>query len=199
MERGSKSALRKWAREHGRIHSKDHLFRMSERIAANLKTVDEFRRARHILICLSFGSEVDTWRLTDELVSGPDRKVYVPRVSSDGIMHVHPFPCSLRTLRMGLREPEKGEPEVPCERIDAVLNVALILGLAFDRRRGYRLGQGKGYFDRFLLGRPFHTIGLSLECFLVDGIPVEPHDIPMRMVVTEERVYCYEDRRQENL
>jgi 5-formyltetrahydrofolate cyclo-ligase len=171
---------------------------MSERIAANLMAIEAFQRARHILICLSFDNEIDTWHLADELAADADRKVYVPRVSPDGVMHVHPYPCRLKTLRMGLRQPAKSESELPRERINATLDVALILGLAFDRRRGYRLGQGKGYFDRFLHGRPFHAIGLSLECFLVDDIPVESHDIPMRMVVTEERVYRYEARHEGN-
>jgi 5-formyltetrahydrofolate cyclo-ligase len=195
----SKADLRRWAREYSRTLPEDRTLQASERLAANLKTVEEFQRARHILTCLSFDNEVDTWRIVDELASDPDRTVYVPRVSPAASIHVHPYPCRLRTLRMGLRQPEKTEPELPPDRIDATLDVTLVLGLAFDRQHGYRLGQGKGYFDRFLRGRTFCVIGLSLDSFLIDDIPVEPHDIPMRVIVTEERVYRYEDQREENL
>lgn len=195
----SKPDLRQWALENRRALSGNHILRMSERIADNLKKVKEFRCARHVLTCLSFDNEIDTWQLANDLAAAPDRQVYVPRVDTDGIMRVHPYPCKLRTLRMGLRQPELEESEVPRERVDAMLDVALVLGLAFERPRGYRLGQGKGYFDRFLHGRPFCVIGLSMECFLIDRFPVEPHDIPMGLIVTEERVYRYENKLKENL
>ena len=195
----SKTDLRQWALRQRRRLSPSHIRRMSERVANNLKTVEGFRCARHIFTCLSFDNEVDMWRLVDELAAEPDRQVYVPRVDDSGIMHVHPYPCKLRTSRMGLRQPEPGETEVTRERVDTILDLALVLGLAFERRRGYRLGHDAGYFDRFLTGRPFCAIGLSFECSLVDRLPVEPHDIPMRMIVTEDHVYRYENKREKNL
>jgi 5-formyltetrahydrofolate cyclo-ligase len=70
-----------------------------------------------------------------------------------------------------------------------LLDAAVILGLAFDRQRGYRLGQGKGYFDMFLAGKTFTTIGLSFKDLLLDRFPAEPHDVPVRLLVTEKQVY----------
>ncbi len=61
----------------------------------------------------------------------------------------------------------------------------LVLGLAFDRR-GYRLGHGRGYFDRFLAGLAVPSIGLAHPFQLVDRLPAEPHDVPMTVVVTAE-------------
>ena len=97
MRSRSKSGLRQWATEARRALSKEHVLRMSERIAANLMAIEAFQRARHILICLSFDNEIDTWHLADELAADADRKVYVPRVSPDGVMHVHPYPCRLKS------------------------------------------------------------------------------------------------------
>jgi 5-formyltetrahydrofolate cyclo-ligase len=70
-----------------------------------------------------------------------------------------------------------------------MVDVAVILGLAFERERGYRLGHGKGYFDRFLAGRAFVTIGLSFECLMVDRLPIEPHDVPLQMIVSDKGAY----------
>jgi 5-formyltetrahydrofolate cyclo-ligase len=86
---------------------------------------------------------------------------------------------------MGLQQPVDGEAELPVSALDA----AVILGLAFDRQRGYRLGQGKGYFDMFLAGQTFATFGLSFEELMVDEFPAEPHDVPMQIIVTEKQVY----------
>lgn len=180
-----KQALRDWARDRYRAMTPDVVRALSERIVVNLKQVAEFRQARRVMICLSFGNEVNTWPLVDELARDPSRQVCVPRVERDGVMHVHPYPCRLRTLAMGLQQPLAGEPEMPANSMDA----AVILGLAFDRRRGCRLGQGKGYFDKFLSGQTFAAIGLSFEELMLDEFPAELHDVPMRLVVTEKQVY----------
>ena len=98
------------------------------------------------------------------------------------------FPCALVTLAFGLRQPPASEPELPEREIDATIDLALVAGLGFDRR-GYRLGYGSGYFDRFLAGRPFPALGLAFDTQIVDRLPVEPHDVPMRALITEgERI-----------
>ena len=156
----------------------------SRRIAEGVLALPEIVRARRILTCLSFGHEVDTWRLVERL-RALDKEVFVPRADPrDGLLHVHAYPCPLRTLAFGLRQPPRGAAELPAEAIDATVDAVLVLGLAFDRR-GIRLGYGSGYFDRFLAGRPFPAIGLARDEQLLDELPREPHDIPMTAIVTE--------------
>lgn len=139
----------------------------------------ELRVARRVASCLSFGPELDTARLI-ELLRADGRHVLVPRAqASDRTLHFHRWPCELETLSFGLRQPRRDEPEVAPEEIDAVL----VLGLAFDRR-GYRLGYGAGYFDRFLAGRRLLSIGIAHDLQLLHELPAEPHDVPMSIVVT---------------
>ena len=61
--------------------------------------------------------------------------------------------------------------------------------LAFDRRGG-RLGQGGGYYDRTLsaLRRsgPLVAIGLAFAAQEVEEIPFAPHDEPIDGVLTED-------------
>ncbi|MFQ5790465.1 MAG: 5-formyltetrahydrofolate cyclo-ligase [Acidobacteriota bacterium] len=190
-EASAKRKLRQWALEQRRSLATSEILGMSERIVNNLKEVGEFRRGRRVFVCLSFDNEVSTWKLVEELASDSERRLYVPRVDHDGVMHVHPYPCKLMSLRMGLQQPAPGEPEIPVEDAGSSIDVAIIVGLAFGRQRGYRLGHGNGYFDRFLAGKPLFTIGLSFEFLLVDRLPVELHDIPMRMIVTEDQTYRY--------
>mgnify|MGYP003590435843 FL=1 len=68
------------------------------------------------------------------------------------------------------------------------LEVVIIPGAVFDRR-GYRLGYGGGYYDRFLaLEAPQALrIGLAFDLQLVEHLPNEIHDIPMDILVTERQ------------
>jgi 5,10-methenyltetrahydrofolate synthetase len=181
----TKTALRRAMGQRLAEMSETERQRADAALAEKVLALPEVAAARRVFTCLSFGHEADTWGLVERLLES-GRQVYVPRTeAAERRLHVHPYPCPLRTLSFGLRQPTAGAPEVPPEEVDATLDVALVLGLAFDRR-GYRLGYGAGYFDRFLANRPFPTVGLAYACQLVDELPVEEHDVPMRRVVSEE-------------
>lgn len=160
----------------------------SEAARAHLLALPEVASARRVFTCLSFGTELDTWGLIDRFLA-EGREVYVPRADkATSLLHLHRYPCRLRTLSFGLRQPAKVEPALPPEAIDETLDVALILGVAFDRH-GIRLGYGSGFFDRFLAGRPFPTVGLTFAGQLVERLPAAPHDVPMRLLVSEAGSY----------
>lgn len=157
------------------------------RISEQTLDLPEVSSAGGVLACLSFGAEVSTAELVERLLE-EGRRVYVPRVApGDPLLHLHPYPCHLETLSFGLRQPVAGEPALSPGAIDASVDVALLVGLGFDRR-GYRLGYGRGFFDRFLAARPFPAIGLAYALQLLDRLPVGAHDVPMRVVVTEREV-----------
>jgi 5-formyltetrahydrofolate cyclo-ligase len=77
--------------------------------------------------------------------------------------------------------PAEGEPVRP---------VALVVPLLGFDAQGYRLGYGGGYYDRTLAAlvqRPW-TIGVGLEQARLETIHPQPHDIPMELIVTEQRI-----------
>jgi len=153
-------------------------------VADRALALPELVEAQRLLCCLSFGLEIDTWGLVDRLLlSG--RKVYVPRVDpQDHRIHLHRYPCELETLSFGLRQPPAGTLELASESVDELLDAVVLVGLGFDRR-GYRLGYGSGYFDRFLAERRLATIGLAYDRQLLEELPVEPHDVALDVIVTE--------------
>ncbi len=84
----------------------------------------------------------------------------------------------------GIREPDPAAPEV-------VPDVVIVPLAAFDRR-GFRIGYGKGHFDRTLgplerEQRPL-TIGYAFALQEVEEVPRELHDVPLDAVVTESEI-----------
>lgn len=65
-------------------------------------------------------------------------------------------------------------------------DVVIVPGVAFTPD-GDRLGQGGGWYDRFLPDVNEHcvTIGVGFEPQLVDRLPTEPHDVRLDLVVTD--------------
>ena len=162
--------------------------RSSAELREQVVRLPEIARAKGVLACLSFGSEIDTWGLVEQLRQ-QGKAIFVPRSSRrDGQLHVHPYPCELRELSFGLRQPGPWAPEVEREEIESLVDVVLVLGLAFDRD-GYRLGHGKGYFDRFLAGRSVTALGICYPFQLFETIPHDEVDVPMSAIVTSSGIH----------
>ncbi len=78
---------------------------------------------------------------------------------------------------------------VPFESAEALEPRLLIVPLlAFDRR-GYRLGYGKGHYDRALArlraAGPALAVGIAYAGQEVESLPVEAHDIALDLIVTD--------------
>ena len=99
-------------------------------------------------------------------------------------LHLHP---------LGFRTPDPdAHPPIPIHHLDLIL-VPL---LAFDTR-GHRLGRGGGFYDRSLaLSRLASThraywLGVGYAAQGVDRLPVDPWDVPLDGVLTEEGYTCF--------
>jgi len=84
--------------------------------------------------------------------------------------------CAMLPERFGTLRPD-GPVVAP--------DVVFVPLLAFDGR-GYRLGYGGGYYDRTLQGLPgAEAIGFGYAAQMVERVPIEAHDIPLRRIATE--------------
>ncbi|MDX1919520.1 MAG: 5-formyltetrahydrofolate cyclo-ligase, partial [Candidatus Caenarcaniphilales bacterium] len=62
--------------------------------------------------------------------------------------------------------------------------------LLFDLK-GYRLGKGKGYYDKLIarLSKSTKTLGIIPEHFLVNKLePLDSWDEPVKVIATEKRI-----------
>ncbi len=81
---------------------------------------------------------------------------------------------------------------VPKER-NVVLPAIVVVPLVGFDVAGYRLGYGGGYYDRTLAAlrpKPF-IVGVGYEIAKLETLYPQPHDIPMDVIVTEDRIYDF--------
>jgi 5-formyltetrahydrofolate cyclo-ligase len=162
----------------------------SRRIVEAVLARDDFRDAPSVMAYASFGSEVDTAVLC-ETVLREGKMLLLPRVDKarDAIRvyEVRDLARDLEANRWGIREPR---PETCREVGPGELEFVFVPGVAFDARGG-RLGYGKAYYDRLLAasvqagGAPTLVAG-AFAVQVVDQVPMEPHDVPIPVVVTEQ-------------
>jgi 5-formyltetrahydrofolate cyclo-ligase len=151
-----------------------------------LLSLPEVQMAGTIAAYYSVGTEPDTRRLAYALWK---RGTYVllPLLRDDGDLDWASYegPDSLVPGPRGLREP--GEPPRGVEAV-ARADVVLAPALAVDQA-GNRLGRGGGSFDRALarVGPLIPVIALLYDGELVDHVPAEPHDVPVRAAVRPGR------------
>lgn len=69
--------------------------------------------------------------------------------------------------------------------------VAVVPALAYDKQ-GYRLGYGKGYYDRYINELRATSIGLVYTAFIADTLPKGRYDINVDLLVTEKGVRLIE-------
>ena len=74
----------------------------------------------------------------------------------------------------------------------------LIPGVAFDEQCG-RLGRGKGIYDRFLARAGGTAVGIFYDCQKTAALPMESHDRPLALIVTESALYRRSEKMQKQL
>lgn len=153
----------------------------------NLSRLPELLAAETVFLYCSTGHEVDTRRLIAFLLER-GQTVALPVSLPEGEMYFAQYlPGKLQEGRFfGILEPDEKAPRLEPEKGGLII----VPALAFDRS-GYRMGQGGGYYDRFLSARYLFSVGIGRDCLLCDRVIREEHDAPVSCLVTETGVFRF--------
>ena len=149
---------------------------------------------KHLAIYLTNDGELDTNPLIQALWQR-GINVYLPRL--------HPFSkgnllflaytqhTPMQRNKLGILEPVLDiRTLIPAEQLDVIITPLV----AFDGT-GNRMGMGGGYYDRTLVNwekaRAPLPIGYAHDCQQVDHLPCEHWDIPLPIIVTPTKVWCF--------
>ncbi len=91
----------------------------------------------------------------------------------------------LETVYNGLLEPN---PDKAKKVNPADIGLMIVPGLAFTPK-GYRLGFGGGYYDRFLSAYSGVTVSIAFSEQVTDYLPVESFDVPVDWLLTDRGMH----------
>ena len=145
-----------------------------------------FKNARVIHIFIAKPDEPDTRQIIENCwISG--KRVAVPLVLPNSFNLIHSEIKSFDRLIFGMYGIQEPSPENRIIMTPEMFDMVIIPGIAFDRKGG-RLGQGKGYYDRFLEATSAFRLALAFDCQLIKAVPTESHDVPMNAILSESGI-----------
>ena len=155
----------------------------SARACENVCALPQFEAAKNVAAYVAMRKELDPSAV---LARARERGklVLLPRIEETGLaFHVHTPGAGLIENGWGVLEPAPESERVEIADIDLMLVPALALDL-----RGYRIGYGKGFYDRVIPqlahGR---AVAVLYEFQLLAEVPNEAHDTPVHLIATDGR------------
>ena len=185
-----KNLLRKKFKEQRKNISLQDRTLANEKIFENLINLIEIENADYILTFISFGSEPDTLKFAEYILSNGKKLAAAKCTSEKGVMNFHLIKSldDLEKGSYGIPEPKNDIPFLSDEEIDKNKVLCIVPGYSFSEK-GYRLGYGGGYYDRFLSEhKNVKTVGICFDEMISDEIPVEEYDVPVSLVVTDRKI-----------
>lgn len=177
----SKDALRQSILKIRNAVPTEMLDKMSDDIKTKLLSMDKFADAIAIGAYYSIGSEVRTNEIIKKALQ-MNKRLALPRVIDDSIVF-----AKIRSMNdLTLGKYRIMEPKEDCEIMEEI-DLVLVPGIVWDER-GYRIGYGKGFYDRYLAKLDTLSIGLAYDFQVFEEIPNSRNDFHVDMIVTERRI-----------
>ena len=116
-----------------------------------------------------------------------NKNVLLPVIERKNIMNFYQWKKNqpLFVNKFGILEPEKSSIKIP--------NLILVPILAFDKRK-YRLGYGKGFYDRYLNKflnkfKDILTVGVAFSFQKYHKLPIDKRDVKLNYILTEKGIF----------
>jgi 5-formyltetrahydrofolate cyclo-ligase len=151
----------------------------------------EKARCLHAFLPIARQNEIDTWPIIQRMGKNyPAIEIAIPKadlLTYAMESYLYQPGMALHTNKWGMSEPQDArliEPEH--------LDIILLPLLAFDKK-GYRVGYGKGFYDRYLARcrQDVLKVGLSMEEPIEEIREVDMNDVKMDYCVTPEKVWQF--------
>lgn len=157
------------------------VYSLSEMVMNNLFSLDEYKNAQNILCYFPLKYEIQTHKCFDDI----SKIWYLPRVNGDELEVCKYEPTKLSKGNFNIQEPTN-DKILDLDFLDMVI----IPCVAADKN-GYRIGYGKGYYDRFLptLSNRCKKVILVYSNLLLDSVYPDEFDYKADFVITDKEIF----------
>ena len=158
------------------------------KICADARSLASYRFAEYVLLYAPTDDEIDIMPLAlDALAKG--KRVAFPRCFPESHTMEYRIVSSVGELKTGsfdLLEPPADAPLFDPER-DGAKAVCFVPGLVYDQK-GYRLGYGKGFYDRYLSSFKGNIVAVVYSDSILPEVPRGRFDVKIKILLTEKGV-----------
>ena len=158
---------------------------MDSEIQSRFLTLRQYAKCDTVFTYVSKDLEVDTYAIIRAAWAN-GKKVAVPKCIEDSKMDFYYIESmdDLEDGSFGVKEPVESK----CKKVaDLSRGLCIVPGLSFDAE-GYRLGYGKGYYDRFLSKFGGETVGLCYSNCIKWKLPHGKYDRAVDVIVTDRYI-----------
>lgn len=183
-----KNALREDYRQARREMSPEEKAARDKAICDAACSMASFRYAEYVLMYASTEEEIDVYPIARRALELGKKVAFPLCRKQDRTMSYH-IVTSLDELASGaygITEPPKDTPIYDPSK-DLGSAICFVPGLVYDRE-GYRLGYGKGFYDRYLSAFSGCTIGVVYSDYILKTVPRGRFDVKVDILLTEKGV-----------
>lgn len=147
-----------------------------------------YRYAEYVLLYAACEGEINIDEIALHALKKGKKVAYPRCIKQNHIMNYHMI-TSLDELSVdtyGIREPSP-EAEIYNSELQGGSAVIFVPGLVYDKA-GYRLGYGKGFYDRYLTSFRGTSIGVVYDSFIEEKVPRGRFDTRVDILLTEKGV-----------
>lgn len=150
----------------------------AEKVWSSVEASSAFASAGTVLVYMDIPGEVPTQKFIDRWKK--DKRILIPLVVGDNLDLCEYDSTKLVEGYRGILEPAADARRVSPAEVD----LALVPGVAFCEKDGkvWRLGRGKGFYDRLLPRMNCPKFGIFFPFRLVDELPLDPWDQPLDLL-----------------
>ncbi len=182
--RDQKNELRAAFKERRRALSQEARRLRDSLICRKMLSLAAYRYADTVLSYSPLKGEVDITEFNLAVLKGGKRLALPRCVPNTPIMDFR-YVESLDELEDGSWSIKEPSEENELWQSGSKGALCIIPAMAFDED-GYRLGYGKGYYDRFLPSKNLTTLGVVYSDFTVKQLPRGRYDFSVDMILTEK-------------
>jgi 5-formyltetrahydrofolate cyclo-ligase len=162
---------------------------LSKKIINRLIDTEYYKNANTIMCYISFGSEINTHEFIRNCIKD-GKRIVVPVTFHE--------PREMKPSQiLSFDELEPGYFNILTPKKEFIryidpkeIDLIIVPGAVFDRK-GYRIGFGGGYYDRFLADKindKSTKISVAFHLQIIDEVPKEEHDVPVDIIITEKEI-----------